>query len=451
MRDLALSIIIFGAIPYVMTRPFIGVLLWTWLAYFNPQKMTYGFALRLPFSQLVGGATLLAWLFSSKEPKKLPMCAATVLWVMFFFWMTMTTLFAVETQAANDQLIKVFKIQIFALLTVIVTNSWERVRQLIWCIVLSIGYFSLKGGIWVIRTGGSAKVWGPSGTFIEGNNELALATLMTIPLAYFLYTTETVVWRKRAIMFGIVMSSLSVAGSFSRGAMLAAAAMAAFLTWRSKNRFSVAAGVILLGIGVFAFMPESWTERLQTIQTYKEDGSAMKRINTWTFAWNFVKDHPIFGGGYEVFLSRDAYVEYAPRSDEGWIFQDAHSNYLKVLAEHGFPGLTLFILIFVAGWFRASKAIQWSRGFTFGTPQSHIGILALMLQSSIVAYFVGGTFLGLCYFDLPYNIVGLCVVISTVAVQTSFGTDTVGAHAAAVANAQALTRPALPNKYSRMR
>lgn len=183
MRDIALSTIIFCAIPYIMTRPFVGVLFWTWLGYFNPQKMTYGFALRLPFSQVVGGATLLAWLANTKEPKKLPRSGATAVWIIFILWMVLTTLFAVEQDAAGAQLVKVFKIQIFALLTVILTNSWVRVRQLIWCIVLSIGFFAVKGGIWVIRTSGSATVWGPAGTFIEGNNELALATLMTIPLA----------------------------------------------------------------------------------------------------------------------------------------------------------------------------------------------------------------------------------------------------------------------------
>jgi putative inorganic carbon (hco3(-)) transporter len=419
VRDIALSIIIFGALPYILSRPFVGVLFWTWLAYFNPQKMTYGFALRLPFSQVIGGATLLSWLFNSKEPKKLPKCGAVTIWIIFILWMVATTLFAVERDVAATQLIKVLKIQIFSLLTVILTNSWERVRALIWCIVLSIGYFAVKGGVWVIRTGGSSKVWGPAGTFIEGNNELALATLMTIPLAYFLYATETRSWKRKALVVGIVMSALSVAGSFSRGAIVAAAAMSLFIIWRSRSRFSAAAMVLLICLGVFAFMPQSWTDRLNTIQTYQDDGSAQKRINTWHFAWNFVRDHPVLGGGYEVFLSRDAYVKYAPRSDAGWIFQDAHSNYMKVLAEHGFPGLLLFLLIFVAGWRRASMATKWAGSFARGSPQHSVGTLGRMLQASIVAYAVGGAFLGLCYFDLPYNLIGLCIVISTATVQLS--------------------------------
>ncbi|HYM34296.1 MAG TPA: putative O-glycosylation ligase, exosortase A system-associated, partial [Steroidobacteraceae bacterium] len=223
----------------------------------------------------------------------------------------------------------------------------------------------------------------------------------------------------------MLMSALSVAGSFSRGAMLAAAAMALFLVWHSKSRFSVGAAVLLVSIGIFAFMPQSWTDRISTIRTYQDDGSALKRLNTWQFAWNFTLDHPVLGGGYNVFQSEEAYMRYAPRYDEGWIFQDAHSNYLKVLAEHGFFGLTLFLLIFVAAWRRARKAMQWSKGFSPGSEQHNLGVLAKMLQASIIAYMVGGSFLGLCYFDLPYNIVGLCVVLSTVAVQSSTTTSEV--------------------------
>jgi probable O-glycosylation ligase (exosortase A-associated) len=195
--------------------------------------------------------------------------------------------------------------------------------------------------------------------------------------------------------------------------MLAAVAMALLLTWRSARRFRAAAGVLAIALAIVSVMPQSWFDRLHTIETYQEDASAMKRVNAWQFAWNFVSDNPVVGGGFEMFLSRDAYVKYAPRSDEGWIFQDAHSNYMKVLAEHGFPGLALFILLFVAAWFRAGKVIAWSRNYPDDSVQRRAGLLAGMLQTSLIAYGVGGAFLGLCYFDLPYNIVGLCIVLST--------------------------------------
>lgn len=414
MRDIVLVVAIFGSIPFIFGRAYLGILEWTWLAYFNPHKLMFSFAKHLPFSQAVGAATLAAWILNRKEPKRLPMCGATVIWLVFILWMVLTTAFAVQSDDAATELVKVLKIQAFALLTVIMTHTWQRVRALVWCIVLSLGYYSTKGGVWVILHGGAGSyVFGPEGTFIEGNNELALAVLMIIPLMYFLFSTEHKRWVRRGLILAIVLSAFSVAGSFSRGAVVAALAMGLFLVWRARSRLRVGVAVLAIGIAVTAFMPQDWFDRIHTIKTYQDDSSALKRLNTWQFAWNFVQDNPVVGGGFEMFLSRQAYVRYAPRSDEGWINADGHSNYMKVLAEHGFPGLTLFIALFAAAWLRASKVISQCRDFDVGTEQGHAGLLARMLQASLVAYAAGGLFLGLCYFDLPYNIAGLCIALST--------------------------------------
>ena len=49
-------------------------------------------------------------------------------------------------------------------------------------LVCSIGFYGLKGGIFTLMHGGNLRVWGPGGSFIEGNNELALAIIVCIPL-----------------------------------------------------------------------------------------------------------------------------------------------------------------------------------------------------------------------------------------------------------------------------
>jgi probable O-glycosylation ligase (exosortase A-associated) len=427
VRDIALVLIVFGSVPFILRRPFIGVIEWTWLAYFNPHKMMFGFAQHLPFSQIVGGVTILAWLINAKEPKRLPLSATTIIWILFVFWMVLTTSFALDNNEALIQLNRVLKVQIFAIFTVVALSSLERVRALVWCIVLSIGYYAFKGGVWVLLTGGSSgRVWGPEGTFIEGNNELALATLMVIPLAYYLYTAESARWRQRLILIGMGLAGFSVAGSFSRGAALAAVAMSLFLVWGSRKKFVVGVGVVVVGVAVYSVMPQSWTDRLNTIHTYEQDDSAMKRINAWQFAWNYTSAHPVFGGGMGVFSSREAYQTYAPRFDEGWIGQDAHSNYLKILGEHGFPGLLLFLGLIVAAWVQASRVVRRAVTATAGSVAIEMATLARMCQASIVAYMVGGAFLGLCYFDLPYNIIGLCAVLATGAVGGSVGRETSG-------------------------
>jgi hypothetical protein len=81
VRDILLLVIIFGAVPFILARPHIGVMVWSWLGYMNPHRFAYGFAFTFPFSAVVGGATLLAALFSS-EKKNIPWYSITIFWLL---------------------------------------------------------------------------------------------------------------------------------------------------------------------------------------------------------------------------------------------------------------------------------------------------------------------------------------------------------------------------------
>ncbi|MCK5481680.1 MAG: putative O-glycosylation ligase, exosortase A system-associated, partial [Gammaproteobacteria bacterium] len=71
MRDIVLTIIFFGLLPLVFSRPYVGIYLWTWLGLMNPHRLTYGFAFDFPFAQIVAITTLIS-MFASKEPKQIP-------------------------------------------------------------------------------------------------------------------------------------------------------------------------------------------------------------------------------------------------------------------------------------------------------------------------------------------------------------------------------------------
>jgi probable O-glycosylation ligase (exosortase A-associated) len=80
----------------------------------------------------------------------------------------------------------------------------------------------------------------------------------------------------------------------------------------------------------------------------------------------------------------------------------AHSIYFQVLGHHGFVGLSLFLGIWISTIWMTSKIRKESRG----VPQAQWCFdLASMCQVALVGYAVGGAFLSLAYFDLPYNIV----------------------------------------------
>ena len=93
MRDLIVALIAFGALPYVLVRPHVGILLWSWISYMNPHKLAWGWAQNLPLAQVAGITTILAMLMSS-EKKRLPMTGTTLIWLCLIALCTATTFFA---------------------------------------------------------------------------------------------------------------------------------------------------------------------------------------------------------------------------------------------------------------------------------------------------------------------------------------------------------------------
>jgi probable O-glycosylation ligase (exosortase A-associated) len=153
-------------------------------------------------------------------------------------------------------------------------------------------------------------------------------------------------------------------------------------------------------------MPQKWFERMETIRNYREDQSAMGRINAWGFAYNLARDRPFVGGGYEAFRA-ELFAYYAPDPED---VHDAHSIYFEVLGEHGFVGLFLFLGLGLLVW----RSCSWIRRQARGDPELEgFSDLARMTQVSLVGYAVGGAFLGLAYFDLYYNLVGIVILAKT--------------------------------------
>jgi putative inorganic carbon (hco3(-)) transporter len=400
MRDILLTLIVFGSLPVILVRPFVGLLVFAWLGYMNPQKLSWGFAVNIPFAYIVAITTLVALLLS-REPKRFPVTELTAAWLLFIVWMGITTMFAFYPDLAWLQYEKVLKIQLMSFAILVLVTTPERVRTFIWVIVLSLGYYGVKGGVFTVLTGGAYHVWGPEGTFIGGNNEIALALLMVLPLMHYLRVTSKSRWVRIGLLVAMVTCVLSIFGSQSRGALVGGLAMAVFLWLKSHRKLMVGVALVLLIPAVFTFMPEKWHERMSTIENYQTDDSAMSRIQTWRMAFNLANDKPL-GGGFELW-TEETFGRYSPDKPEP---HDGHSIYFKVLGEHGWFGLALFLFIGAAAWRTGSWIVRASRN---SEEMRWLSDLARMMQVSLAAFAVGGAFLGLSYFDLYWNLIAVLV------------------------------------------
>jgi putative inorganic carbon (HCO3(-)) transporter len=402
MRDILITLAVFGSLPYILKKPDIGVLMWVWISVMNPHTLSWGFAASFPFAAIIAGTTLISLLFT-KHPKNLPLTPVTQVFIAFVLWINVSTLFALQPELVNTQWIKVMKIMLMVVVPLMVLKTKQHVQLFIWVLVISLGFYGVKGGIFTILSGGGDRVWGPPSTFIEGNNEVALALIMVIPLIHYLQAVSTNRWLRHGFTVAMLLCALAALASYSRGALLAIAAMGAFLWLKSNKKLALGLLLLIVVPMLILFMPEKWGDRMDTIKTYKEDTSAMGRINAWQMAINLANDRPLVGGGFEIY-DLHTFQRYAPIPTD---VHAAHSIYFQALGEHGYIGLGLYLLLGFLSWRTATwilrntsqnDELKWAYG------------LASMIQVSMVGFAVGGAFLSLLYFDVPYYLMAALVV-----------------------------------------
>jgi len=401
MRDIIVTLLVLGSLPFILRNAYIGVYVWSWLSYMNPHRLAWGFAYNMPFAQIVALVLFIAFFFSN-EKQRLPGNSAIFVWVVFIIWMAVASFNAEYPEAAQEMYFKILKVQVMTFITMVLITDEKKLNQLIWVIVCSIGFFSVKGGVFTLLTGGAFRVYGPPSSNISENNALAVAVLMIIPLMIYLYYISKNKWVRYVFIFSIVMSLISVLGSQSRGALVAILGVGGFFWLKTKTKLISGLAIVFLASLLFAFMPQSWHERMESISTYQEDNSAMQRINSWQYSINVANDR-ITGGGLQSW-SKDMFAVYAPNPD--WVFV-AHSIYFSVLADHGWPGLIMFLLIIWLTWRSLSKMIKETKD----DQDSSFNLLARMLQVSLVAYMTGGMFLSLSYFDLPWHLIAIVMLL----------------------------------------
>lgn len=400
MRDIVLGPIIVALAVYALTHPWVGIMGWTWLSIMNPHALAWHIN-SMPVAALMAGCTFVGMLVT-KDRRQFFVTREIAVLLLFMLWMCITLPFSIYFDSSYPMWNRVMKIDGMVLVAMMVLHSKKHLIILAWVLVVSLGFYGVKGGLFTLATGGSYRVWGPTGTYIEGNNEIALALVMIIPMMRFLQLTSTSTWIKRGLLASMPLCAFAALGSHSRGALLAIAAMVVVLWWRSSNKFAGAAVLVVVSAIALSFMPDEWWERMGTMRDTSQDDSANGRINAWWMAFNLAKDK-LFGGGFQIY-TLEMFNRYAPNPTD---VHAAHSIYFMVLGEHGFIGLFLFLLLWTVVWFSAGRLRIDGKKLPETMWLSHLGA---MTQVSLVGYAVGGAFLSLSYYDLPYNFIVMIVL-----------------------------------------
>jgi O-antigen ligase len=243
--------------------------------------------------------------------------------------------------------------------------------------------------------------------FFKDHTIYGAMTAFLVPLIFGIYFSKKHSPLIQAILLVLIAINLiALYFSYTRAAWLSIiAALFVWLLIHFKIKFSLILGVVAT-IGVFVFF--SWTsieqsmsknksehttedfgKRLESAANVTTDASNLERINRWSCAIAMFQERPIVGFGpgtyafeYARFQKPENLTIISTNFGDGG---NAHSEYLGPLAEMGFMGLIVVLILISAIFY---KGITLYNRWPSEKREMKVLILAMIL--ALVTYFVHG-------------------------------------------------------------
>ncbi|MGO9519965.1 MAG: putative O-glycosylation ligase, exosortase A system-associated [Candidatus Korobacteraceae bacterium] len=420
-RDIFVIVVCLLAAPLALVNAYFGVVMWSWIAYFNPHRYAWGIA-RYGFFQpalLIAIPTLIGTIFAQKNTRIF--VRETLLLAALWFWFIFTTLyitsvpeFAGHVHEANLHLQEVSKILLMTFITILLVTSKKKLRILVLVILASFGLKAFFAALFYLKTGGEFQIWGPEGSFIYDNNDFALAMNMTIPMFFFMARAESKQWVRIILRVVMVCAAICVIGTYSRGGLLGLSAITLALVAKSRYKVFSFLLVAIAVLGVLTLTTSTWHDRMSKFLEGNLDASANSRLVAWGGGWNLAMEYPLTGGGFDVYTDEAIFPSFVPRSLRGALYtkvghlHSSHSVYFELLGEQGFVGLGLFLLL-LGSCFASLRKLRKQIGSDGKSEWAQP--YAQMFEVSILAFMVNGATLGRAYFDFLYQIIALVIVV----------------------------------------
>ena len=297
---------------------------------------------------------------------------------------------------AAEAVLTLVKMAVVYLLIVNTVTNENRLRTLLWVMVLC-GLFPALGSLWHWHQG--IKIEGRAawlGVF-ENPNEMAYSLVVLIPIAVVLSRRLN---PARRILVWLVMAAFltSIYLSYSRGSLIGLFAVFAYMGWRQKSTLARAGMIGVLVVGALA-VPLYWS-RGEGFSNLREDTNLQERLTTYKVALAMYSDSPLLGVG--INCSAVAWPLYAPKqlSNHRWLI--THNTFLQALSETGTVGFLLLTSFFGAVIYRARRAGRWNIS-------GHEGVVELMaaLEIAFWGFIVCGLSGGYVMSWSPYLLAGL--------------------------------------------
>ena len=209
--------------------------------------------------------------------------------------------------------------------------------------------------------------------FFKDHTSYGMSLALIFPLAIYLCVTGETFNQKIIYGFCVLLILVAIIFSYTRAAWLSLMfASFVFIFMKLRVSFSVIFSTLILLISfLFVFQTEllvsleknsqdssdSFSEHLESMYNVSTDASNLERINRWKSAIRLFRERPHLGWGAGTYqFNYGSYQNYYDKTiistnsgDKG----NAHSEYLGILSETGWPGLLIFTILLVVVFTRA--------------------------------------------------------------------------------------------------
>jgi putative inorganic carbon (hco3(-)) transporter len=382
-------------IASVFYHPMVGLMGYLFSYHINPVEQWWGanlpaFVNRYAF--ILGVATLLGVILQHRKLKYRRLLEGQeILLSAYVLIIAASLLLGFNNPAPELNIIKMAKVTIMLVLAGHIVTTLKRYEILLFLFIISGFYLGVKThdapsslfryGRFISGIGGSDF---SDGNVLSGHFVMILPLLGVLAIKGKWFIKSVCAVSAVFILNGVILIK-------SRGSFLALAICVpfAFILANKGIKKKVLPYLILGIIGGTALMDPGYMLRMKTIETKTEemDTSSAKRIYFWKVALQMALDNPLG-------IGEGNFNHYIGTYDTELANRDTHNTYLRCLAELGFQGLLVLLLLIINA-FRMLSKIS-SRIGRVKNSQSYIwhvyGLRLALIGYLIVAFFISSTY-----------------------------------------------------------
>ena len=299
---------------------------------------------------------------------------------------------AVNPALSYDPYLLFVRMTLMVLLTPILIQTVQHLRQLLIVMAVSLGFLGGKFGLWGLIHGGVRYDSGYGG-MLSDNNCLALGLAMAVPLCWYCRQMVQTSWVRLCYLLMVFFTTAAVVMTHSRGGALSLAVVFLCILFHSKRKVGLILLIAILIVPSIYLVRETYIARLKTLEDVDSDSSARSRMNHQLAAFKMWKDYPLLGVGFGSTNYVSLVEPYLGYPD----IHVVHNNYLQMLVDSGIFSFVIYVgLLFgTIAWLESS-----ARKTRRQTPGAEVYPYAI--QAPLIAFAVGSLFLSRVSFDLVY-------------------------------------------------